>query len=172
MKPAGWLVNGAGAAAALAMAAGCTSSSQPASPSGAAGRDQFIAAVNRVCERAVAKHAGHSFPVASFNPEQPEPTQLPAVADYFAQYGGVPQTTSALAALSPPTTDAAAWARLLVDARRISNNIQNQIVAARRENVVAFVKTVHISEQLTDRLNQDGARFGFTPSSACGEVFG
>lgn len=65
----------------------------------------FLAAVDLVCARAVARHAGHVLPVAPFDPEHPRPGELPAVADYFARYGGLPATTTALHALAPPRED-------------------------------------------------------------------
>jgi hypothetical protein len=147
-----------------------STSSGGASPSGA--HASFIATVEQVCARAVAAHAGHAFPLANFDPENPRPSQLPVVGDYFAQYGGLPQTTTALHALTPPAADATAWNALLDLADQISANAQRQIAAAQASDVSSFIQTVATAKQLTTAINSAGAQFGFSQESACGQVFG
>jgi hypothetical protein len=136
------------------------------------GHASFVTSVGNVCARAVAVHTGHPFPLLDFNPERPDPNQLPQVASYFARYGGLPQLTAALHRLTPPTSDAAAWRNLLTIADNMTVNAQRQIVAARARDVAGFVNAVHKSDQLIPRLNAAGKRFGFTEQSACSEVFG
>jgi hypothetical protein len=132
----------------------------------------FVDKVDHVCARAVAAHAGHVFPVANFDPARPDPDQLQAVADYFARYGGLPRTDAALHALTPPPGDVAAWRRLLALADRMTANAQRQIAAARARDVSGFTNTVATTSELVARINEAGARFGFEPDSACGQVFG
>jgi hypothetical protein len=132
----------------------------------------FIAAVGKVCARAVQAHAGHSFPLSAFDPDHPDPDQLPAVGTYFARYGALPATTAALHALPVPTSDAAAWRRLLTVADQIRDNAQRQIAAAQAKDVTAFVATVHTAQRLIDELETKGAHLGFTSSSPCRQVFG
>ena len=156
----------------LLLAAACVTAGTNASATGASDHRAFLAAVDQVCARAVSAHAGHSFPVRGFDPEHPDPNQLPNVADYFARYGGLPETTTALHDLTPPTVDAAAWQGLLNDADLMTTNSQRQIVAARARNVTTFVQTVRTSNSLMTAIDKAGARFGFTPGSARRQVFG
>lgn len=153
--------------AAGALLTGCGGGSRPADPHTA-----FLARVDRVCARAVAAHAGHPFPFADFDPEHPDPGRLPAVGDYFARYGGLAPTTTALRALTPPTSDSAAWHTLLDLAGQMAANAQRQIAAARGRDVPGFVRTVATTNGLVPEINDAGARFGFTRRSACGQVFG
>jgi hypothetical protein len=132
----------------------------------------FVSVVEQVCTRAVARHDGHPFPVAGFDPERPDPRQLPRVGKYFARYGGLPQTTRALHTLSPPQADAASWSVLLAIADQITHNAQHQIAAARSRDVTSFVRTTKIANRLTARINDAGSRFGFTSGSSCGQVYG
>jgi hypothetical protein len=71
----------------------------PASPSSAAAAVRrpttpkgFIAQVDTLCTRAVAAHASHPFPISDFDPEHPDPAELPVVGEYFARYGFLPET--------------------------------------------------------------------------------
>jgi hypothetical protein len=151
---------------AICLLAGCRS--------GATGdpHARFVSAVEQVCTRAVARHDGHSFPVAGFDPERPDARQLPRVGEYFARYGGLPQTTRALHTLSPSQADVAGWSALLAIADRITRNAQHQIAAARSRDVTRFVRTTNTSNRLTARINDAGSRFGFTSGSSCGQVYG
>lgn len=163
-------------AAIVVLAAGCAASSKPAT--GTAPRlapnshAAFLASVNQICGRAVAAHAGHPFPLTDFDPEHPKPQQLPMVGNYFARYGGLLQITVGLHKLTPPASDAPAWHRLLSDADLLRDNAERQIAAARAQDVATFVTTVHIAARLTGELDNDGARFGFTGTSTCSQVFG
>lgn len=132
----------------------------------------FVTAVNQVCARAVAAHNGHDFPLSDFNPDHPNPDQLPIVASYFARYGQLPQVMAALHTLTPPASDAAAWQQLLAIADHLRANAQRQITAARARDITAFVTTVHATRRLTDQLVSAGTRLGFAPNSACDQVFG
>jgi hypothetical protein len=165
------------AAAGVALA-GCGSGST-ASQSGASGessyhgaRADFVVQVDKVCARAVAAHAGHAFPVPKFNPEHPDASQLPIVGDYLARYGGLPTTDAALHALDPPAADADAWRHLLDLVDLIAANAEHQITAARARDVTGFVHSVDRASKLATKINAAGTRFGFTPKSSCGQVFG
>jgi hypothetical protein len=159
-----------GVVLAVATACGSGSTANPAATATAHGA--FLKAVDNVCARAVAAHAGHTFPLSNFDPEHPDPGQLPTVGNYFSRYGGLPQTTAALHGLTPPASDAGAWRRLLAIADQLRDNGQRQITDARARHVMAFVTTVHAAQRLTNQLDSEGARFGFTSTSACGQVFG
>lgn len=132
----------------------------------------FLAAVSAVCARAVEAHTGHPFPVRGFDPEHPDPDQLPTVGTYFTRYGGLPETPAALHALPMPASDADTWRDLLLVVDQIQDDAQRQISAARSKDVAAFVATVHTPRRLTDALDTKGARFGFTSNSPCHQVFG
>jgi hypothetical protein len=140
-----------------ALLAGCGAGSSAVGPTGHA---TFLAAVDKVCARSVAAHAGHPFPLPNFNPERPDPNQLPQVADYFAHYGGLRKTTRALHQLTPPRSDAADWRHLLRIAEEVTLDAQRQIAAARERDVTTFVKAVRASKQLTAQINTAGQHFG------------
>jgi hypothetical protein len=65
--------------AAVALVAGCGSVS-PDRASAATAHPAFLTAVSKVCARAVSAHAGHPFPVSRFDPDHPDPDQLPPSA--------------------------------------------------------------------------------------------
>ena len=157
------------AVAAVLVAAAC--SSRPNSHSSAA-HTAFIKTVGRVCQRAVTLHAGHSFPLANFDPEHPDLSQLPTVGHYFARYGQLPQTVARLHQLTAPAEDAAAWRQLLSVADQMRTNVQRQISAADTQDATTFVVTVRAVPRLTDQLNAAGRRFGFSSNSPCSQVFG
>jgi hypothetical protein len=163
-------------AALLLLATACSAGPGPAGTTSAGtpqtGHAAFLAAVDVVCARAVSAHAGHPFPLPVFDPEHPRPGQLPTVGNYFARYGGLPQTVTALRRLTPPAADAVTWRHLLDVAGQMASNAQHQIAAAGARNVTAFVQTVRTANRLAAEINAAGARFGFTPNSACSQVFG
>lgn len=158
-----------GAIVVVAMVAGCGSDHEPA----AGGKHgAFLRSVDAVCAKAVAAHTNHDFPVQDFDPESPDPSQLPAVGDYFARYGGLPATSAALHALHPPAEEATAWQALLADADRMTSNSERQIRAARTRDSATFVTTVHAANDLIDKINADAARLGISTDSPCHQVFG
>lgn len=160
------------AAVAAAATAGCGSSSHHGDRATAGDGTAFLSSVDAVCAKAVAAHKDHAFPVPDFDPESPDPSELPTVGDYFAAYGGLPTTTAALHALHPPSGDTAAWQRLLADADQIVANSQRQIEAARRRDTAAFVTTVHTANGLIDQINAAAGRLGISSDSPCHQVFG
>lgn len=148
----------------VVLATGCAAGSRPATGTGPQTRstshEAFLARIDKICGHAVAAHAGHPFLRADFDPEHPNPKQLPAIGNYFARYGGLPQTMAALHKLTPPAADAAAWHQLLTVADQMRDNAERQITAARAEDVSSSLTTVHTAQRLTDELNNQGARFG------------
>jgi hypothetical protein len=54
----------------------------------------------------------------------------------------------------------------------MTTNSQRQIVAARARNVGDVAQTVRTSNSLITAIDKAGARFGFTPFSACRQMFG
>jgi hypothetical protein len=154
--------------------AACGSSGRHAGASGTpgGGHTAFIASVDKVCARAVAAHQGHPFPVTGFDPENPNPDKLPAVANYFARYGGLPRIDATLHRLQAPSPDARKWHALLSLVDQVTANAQRQITAARAKDVTTFVQTVHTNERLTTRLQAAAGSFGLTSESDCSEVFG
>jgi hypothetical protein len=151
---------------------GASGSSHSSAESAGSPHGRFLASINGICARAVAAHAGHSFPVANFDPEHPSPDQLQAVGSYFARYGRLPQTVTALHQLHPPPPDAADWERLLAIADRMTVNSKRQIKAARAQDVTAFVQTTHTAAALGGQLDLAGRKFGFVPGSPCARQFG
>lgn len=161
------------ALAALVVGAAACGGSRPASASdGTTTRAAFAARVDAVCAPAVRRHAGHPFPVPGFDPEHPDPAQLPAVGDYFARYGGLAETTHALHALTPPAAAGPDWRSLLTVADRMVANAQRQIAAAEARDTETFVQTVHTAPDLVDQLNAAAKRLGFRSTSPCAQVFG
>jgi hypothetical protein len=157
-------------ALAAAGLAGCGSGATPNRAATAPAHAAFLSSVDRTCAHAV--RAEHRFPLAHFDPERPDPDQLPAVGDFFARYSQLPRIMTALHALTPPAADAARWRALLAVADRYSENAQRQITVARAKDVPGFVATVHLARRLSDELDADGLRLGLDAKSPCGQVFG
>lgn len=134
--------------------------------------ERFVAHVEAVCADAVAHHAGHPFPISRFDPEHPNPEQLPEVGAYYARYGGLPEALRAFAQLKPPPADATQWNAVEDLARRVAENAERQIATARDRDAAGFVRAEHAHAQLVPQLNRAGSRFGFTNGSACTTVFG
>jgi hypothetical protein len=131
-----------------------------------------VSRVDAVCAAAVARHSGHAFPVSDFDPEHPDPRELPAVGDYFATYGGLPATTSGLHGLVPPADESATWRRLLDVADRLTANSERQVAAARARDVTTFIGTVRTANDLVAEINSVGRALGFDSSSPCHQVYG
>lgn len=156
----------------FASAAACGGSRPTSASHDLAAPATFTARVDAACARAVQRHAGHPFPVSNFDPEHPDPAQLPAVGDYFARYGGLAVTTDALHALTPPVWASRDWRTLLAVADRIVANSHRQIAAARAHDTETFVQTVHMSTDLVGQLNNAAKRIGISGTSPCAQVFG
>lgn len=164
--------------AAVMLAGGCGGSARPVTRAPGpltAYRDDavsrpFIGQVTAVCRQAVHEHAKHPFPLHRFDPLHPDPAKLPAVADYFARYGGLEQIVARLSRLTPPARRAGAWYGLLSLADALKTTAQRQIAAARQRDVPAFVQTVRAVHALSRRIDAAGRRFGFPAQSPCGQV--
>jgi hypothetical protein len=164
---------GAACVATLSLPTACGSDSPHAAPpTPTSAHGAFVALVSHVCDRAVSAHQGHDFPVEGFDPLNPDPSQLPTVGDYFANYGRLPEIEHALHTLRPPSADAADWADLLRLVDRVTGNSQTQVRAARGRDVATFVATVRKGELLTGAIDAAGGRFGFHSGTACAQVFG
>lgn len=164
---------GAACAATLSLPTACGSDSpRAAPPTPTSAHGAFVALVSEVCDRAVRAHQGHDFPVEGFDPLNPDPSQLPAVGDYFANYGQLPEIEHALHTLRPPSADAADWSDLLRLVARVTVNAQTQIRAARARDVTTFVATVRKGDLLTEAIDGAGGQFGFQSGTACAQVFG
>ncbi len=153
-------------------ATACNGSPASESGSSTSSHAAFVTRVDAVCQRAVDAHAGHSFPLPNFDPQQPNPGQLPAVGRYFARYGGLDTVSRELHALKPPSADARSWQALLHLVDQMTANAAKQISAAKAEDVPTFVRTVKVANRLIAQINRSGGRFGFSSESACSQVFG
>lgn len=171
-----FLVVGAAGVAGVWLLAACASGSphaaSTASTASTSAHAAFVASVTSVCERAVRAHQGHEFPVSNFDPLHPDASTLPAVGDYFADFGQLDEVDRALHALRPPPADAASWAGLVGLVDRIGDNSRTQIRAARARDVATFVATVRAGRSLIDQLDTAGVRFGFHADTACVQVIG
>ena len=161
-------VSAVAVAGSLALA-GCSSSGGTKS---ADADTAFVKKIDTVCATAVAKHKGATLPVASFDPTAPASSELPAVGNYFATYGGMKTVVSAIDAAGSPSKHQAEWTQLrgLID--RAGVLAANQIAAAERSDVAAFVQTVHETKSLSAQINAAAKKVGFTSSSPCYQVFG
>jgi hypothetical protein len=155
-------------AAALGLAA-CSSSSSSASGDV---DSSFVAKANAICATAVAEHQGGKLPIANFDPLHPQPSQLPAIGQYFAKYGGAIATTTQLDGLAPPGKHAADWTKLRTLLDQVAANSQRQITAAENSDVAAFETTVHTASSLSVQIDKLGPQLGFADSSPCHKVYG
>jgi hypothetical protein len=162
----GWLT-------AAIVCASCGSGSHPTAASPApAGQAAFTASVERACATAVRQHTGHPFPVASFDPEHPQPDVLPQVGDYLARYGNPGAVITALHALTPPAGITTQWENLLRLLDQAAANAHHQITAARTRDVSGFARTAVTARQLSSQINAAASAIGLSKASSCEQVFG
>jgi hypothetical protein len=166
MRWPGWL-----AAAIVCASCGSGSHITAANPA-PAGQAAFAASVERACATAVRRHAGHPFPVSSFDPEHPQADVLPRVGNYLARYGDLSQVITALHALTPPAGITTRWENLLQHLDQAAANAHRQITAAQARDVAGFVRTATIAQQLSRQINAAGSALGLSKASSCEQVFG
>jgi hypothetical protein len=132
----------------------------------------FAAKVNAVCQHAISDKAGHPFPLPSFDPRQPSPSQLPPVGSYFAKYGDAQYLISGLNQVGEPPTHAVQWDQLRSYIDQSSRNALAQQQVAKAKDVAGFEHTLDVSDTLQKKIDSLGKTLGFTSSSACGRYFG
>ena len=116
------------------IAEGCGSSGPPA-----VGQD-FATRALAVCQHAYdLKHAQGPFPVASFNPTQPDPAKLAAVAEALRATDATWSTWLAeMQALGEPPSGQAAWDDLVAAVASHRDLNADQIAAALRGDTATF----------------------------------
>lgn len=127
--------------------------------------------VNTICSAAATDHARHPFPLTSFDPLHPDPSQLPRVADYFARYGEGAQLAEQLTALGEPTQGRSEWNSLITLVNEATVNGQDQVAAARDQDVQQFVSLVRSAQRIHNQIVKAGTQVGFSASSPCVDVY-
>jgi hypothetical protein len=132
-------VKRSGVLAIVCLVAACGSSG--ASPSGVPA--DFATRALAVCQQAYdLKQSIGPFPFPSFNPINPDASQLPAVGAFLQQKTAVKYATwlAGMQALGEPQTGQAAWADLLAAIERHLNLNADQIAAAGRGDGATFAR--------------------------------
>jgi hypothetical protein len=132
----------------------------------------FTARANAVCAVAVARHAGHPFPVRDFDPLHSKTADLPVVARYLTRYGAADQVAAQLDALAPPAAHQTEWRHLRTLIDQAAANSDRQIAAAEGVDIPGFERTVQTARSLAAAIDQVSLVLGFTPASPCAQVFG
>jgi hypothetical protein len=104
--------------------------------------DTFASKAIAVCAAALKdKHDWQPFPVADFDPAEPDPSKFPEVAAWLAQQVAPTFHTwlSGLQALGTPPTAQADWNAVLAAVKKIDQLNSDQISAANEHDAGAFV---------------------------------
>jgi hypothetical protein len=164
------------AAAPLAMAVAALAATACGGPTGSTAATSYDAAftakANAACAVAVARHAGHPFPVRDFDPLHPKPADLAAVGRYLARYGAADTVAAQLDALAPPAAHQTEWRHLRTLIDQAAANSDRQIVAAEGADVPGFERTVQTATSLAAGIDQVSPVLGFTSASPCAQIFG
>jgi hypothetical protein len=139
----------------LATLAACSGDDDDASSttSASSARSDAAEQIVAVCEDLDdALAARGPFPVEGFDPDAPDPAQLPAVADYFE--GAVPLAEDALERIRSvpvPTVQQADLDTFVAALEEELTNTRAQIDAARAQDVAAFTATLPRTEEIVGR---------------------
>lgn len=152
------------------MAAACTGGQ----PGGEAIDPEFLKKANDVCTEAFSRRpeAPPPLPMKNFDPRNPEPDQLPAIADHFAKFNDPDLVVSELVTLGEPSKGEEHWRASLAIARRSAANGNAQIEAARAKDTAAFVRFVNEGDDIRKEFGKVVPTAGFDASSACGRDYG
>lgn len=139
-----------------------TRSGTPTTPAGV--RTIVRAAVVNVRAPSVAARRA-VVPVPEFDPEHPDPSQLPAVVNYLRAAADGRKSRQPCTS-RPRRHRRSGWHQLFGIADQVTTSARQQIAAARAKDVATFVHTFHTASQLVARLNTIASRFGFNANSA------
>jgi hypothetical protein len=133
----------------------------------------FVTKVSQMCSTNLADFpAIGKFPYTDFNPQDPSPSQLPAVGAYFAQnQRGDGALESAIRDLGEPATGANSWNKVGAIAFEFLNNAQAQATDAEASNTTAFVSAVRRNQAISNELMTAAKQAGLPLSGACAQLF-
>lgn len=164
---------------AIAVSAGavCAACGGAGSQSGAQSRtprleSSFITRANALCAPPLAVQRAHPFPLASFDPEHPQPDALPTVGTYFRRYGAASDVAAGLVALGSPVHAAADWQRMITMVKAVARNASAQNSAAEQHDASEFTRTVHVAVSLAASIRTLGGELGFKGDSPCARFYG
>jgi hypothetical protein len=125
-----------------------TSTAERTSPSGSASAEPdpaFKAKVASLCKAdGDALRLQGAFPFPNFDPEHPDPSKFPRIADYEAKTVATVRSWQAqLHALGHPSAGLTAWNTFLDAVDRGAQSTADQQDAARRGDSAAFTQTFH-----------------------------
>jgi hypothetical protein len=162
---------------ASALFAGCgedaAKTAGSSTPTSAVGVDKaFVAKADAICVKARDALEAIKFPVKGFVPSDPDPNDLPKVADFLeTQEAAHAALVGELEALGAPKGKQKEWGQFLTSAKAYSPISARQIAAARDGDSKTFAATVKEAEALHQRIfdrDADAAGLGTSP---CLEVF-
>ena len=128
-------------AVSLSALTACSGEPEGQAPAGVG--DPFAARATSVCKTTLeAKQSWSAFPVATFDPNQPDPSAFPEVAVWLEDE--VAPTFDAwldgLTALGPPPSGGESWSEVLSAVGAIVGLNADQVAAAKSDDVEGFVE--------------------------------
>jgi hypothetical protein len=132
------------------------------SPPAATAPDSITDEVNAACrEQRAAYSEGPDFPVEGFDPQRPNPEQLPEVGAYFEGNNDVyEQFLSRLDGIEPPVEERDAFDAFVEANREDFRIVREQQEAARAQDVDGFVATLPKVVAQQDLLNDTARALG------------
>lgn len=145
----------------------------PSSPASAKINAEFVTKVSQMCSTNLKEFPLiGKFPYADFNPQHPNPSQLPAVGAYFTQnQRGNGALESAIRDLGEPATGANSWRKVEAIAFQALSNEKAQATDAQASNTTAFVSTVHRNQTISSELATAAKQAGLPITGACAQLF-
>ena len=134
--------------------------------------DEFASKAVAVCAAALAdKHNWQSFPVADFDPADPDASKFPEVSTWLAEQVGptFDMWLSGLQALGTPPSAQPDWNAMLADVKKIDELNSDQITAAHEHDVGAFVAAHSALESIQGDLVAASEKAGVAD---CADVHG
>jgi hypothetical protein len=146
----------------LLLAVGLAGCGEDDIPAAATAPDAVTDEVNAACrEQKAAYDERPDFPVEGFDPERPNPEQLPAVAEYFEGNNVIYEDFLArLDGIEPPPEQREAFDAFVEASRAEFGNARDQQEAARARDVDGFVATLPDVLALQERLNETARALG------------
>lgn len=143
--------------------AACSGSTDEATPTTTVARS-VIPEVEAACKaQATAFDQREPFPLEDFDPEHPNPEQLPVVGAFFTSSNHIGDSfIETLVKLSPPTAEKAKLGALISASKAQRQMSRTQEAAAARKDVEAFVATLPKVDALQQDLNAAAKALGAT----------
>ena len=132
----------------------------------------FLARANTGCTTALNTLGAQPFPYDSFDANDPNVAQLPAVGTYFDSISFNHKEVAVMDAIGKPPHGRRAWSAFLSLVAREQDATQAQISAAKVSDKAGFVQSVRTLHDLGAQINAAAARLGFAKNDPCVVLLG